>query len=129
VVPSTLGYIDLRQVSPEELSALIEEKLRSVEPAYPPRTEDPDLPEALALQQQVLDGRTRVLGPDHPDTLGTANNLADTLRMMGRLPEALALQQQVLDGRTRVLGPDHPDTLGTANNLADTLRMIHDRDQ
>ena len=126
-VPSTISYIDLRSVTPAELSTLIQEKLRAAESPHGRLGEDPTVLEALALQQQVLATRTRVLGPDHPDTLGTANNLADTLRLLGRLPEARTLQQQVLAARTRVLGPDHPDTLGTANNLADTLRMMHER--
>ena len=37
-----------------------------------------------------MEARTRVLGPDHPDTLGTANNLADTLREQGDLAGARA---------------------------------------
>ncbi|WP_186315492.1 tetratricopeptide repeat protein [Catellatospora sichuanensis] len=61
--------------------------------------------EALAVQQEVLAARERVLGPDHPDTLTSRNNLALALRDMGRWDEALAVQQEVLAARERVLGP------------------------
>jgi serine/threonine protein kinase/tetratricopeptide (TPR) repeat protein len=57
-------------------------------------------------------------GPDHPDTLTAAHNLAISYSEQGRLDEALELNEQTLAARRRVLGPDHPDTLWTMNNLA-----------
>ena len=36
-----------------------------------------------ALSQHLLQTRTRVLGPDHPDTLTSRNNLALALDGMG----------------------------------------------
>ena len=77
------------------------------------------LGEAIALYEQVLADRIRVLGPDHSDTLSSRNNLAYAYESAGRLEEAIALYEQVLADRTRVLGPDHPDTLSSRNNLAD----------
>jgi len=62
----------------------------------------------------------RVLGPDHPDTLTSRNNLAYAYVSAGRAAEAIPLHEQTLADRERVLGPDHPDTLGSRNNLADT---------
>jgi hypothetical protein len=53
-----------------------------------------------------------LLGPDHPQTLTSRNNLAGAYQWAGRLLEAIALYEQVLADRERVLGPDHPDTLG-----------------
>jgi hypothetical protein len=38
---------------------------------------------ARDLDQDTLDRRRRVLGDDHPDTLASASNLADDLRMLG----------------------------------------------
>jgi hypothetical protein len=35
-----------------------------------------DLPGALVLQQKVLEVSERVLGPEHPNTLASMNNLA-----------------------------------------------------
>ena len=59
-----------------------------------------------------------MLGPDHPDTLTSRNNLADAYQSAGRLDRAIPLYEQTLADRERVLGPDHPDTLASRNNLA-----------
>ena len=74
--------------------------------------------EAIALFEQVLPDRIRVLGEDHPDTLASRNNLAGAYLSAGRITEAIALFEQVLPDRIRVLGEDHPDTLASRNNLA-----------
>ena len=69
------------------------------------------LDEAIALFEQNLDDRTRILGPHHPDTLTSRNNLAYAYRDAGRLDEAIALHGQTLEDRTRILGPHpHPGT-------------------
>ena len=60
----------------------------------------------------------RLLGPDHPDTLASRNNLAYAYKSAGRLDEAIPLYEQVLADSARVLGPDHPQTLASRNNLA-----------
>jgi tetratricopeptide (TPR) repeat protein len=64
----------------------------------------------------------RALGPDHPDTLNSRNNLAIAYGAAGRLDEAITLHERTLATRERVLGPDHPDTLISRNNLADAYR-------
>ena len=74
--------------------------------------------DSIELYEQVLADRVRVLGPDHPDTLTTRNNLAGAYYFAGRFGEAIELLGRVLAERERVLGPDHPDTLTTRNNLA-----------
>ena len=76
------------------------------------------LGEAIALYEQVLADRIRVLGPDHPDTLSSRNNLASVHQKVGCHGEAIALYEQNLADRLRVLGPDHSDTLSSRNNLA-----------
>ena len=76
------------------------------------------LDEAITLNEQVLTARTRVLGPDHPDTLTILNNLAGAYESAGRLDEAITLNEQVLTDSIHILGPDHPDTLTILNNLA-----------
>ena len=73
---------------------------------------------AIALFEQVLPDRIRVLGEDHPDTLTSRNNLAYTYQTAGRLTEAIALYEQVLPDSIRVLGEDHPSTLTSRSNLA-----------
>ena len=75
------------------------------------------LTEAIALFEQVLADRIRVLGKAHPDTLASGNNLACAYRSAGRLTEAIALYEQVLADSIRVLGEDHPHTLASSNNL------------
>ena len=79
---------------------------------------------SLGMSQPALcltDSVTRAcdaLGPHHPDTLASRNNLAGTYRASGRLDKAIALYEQVFSGRSRVLGPDHPGTLTSRLNLA-----------
>ena len=73
------------------------------------------------LALTLTDSVTRAgdtLGPDHPSTLASRNNLAGAYRDAGRLDEAIALYEQTLEDRSRLLGPDHPDILITRSNLA-----------
>jgi len=46
------------------------------------------------LFEQTLAGRVRVLGPGHPDTLASRNNLGHAYQEAGRVPEAIALFEQ-----------------------------------
>ena len=59
----------------------------------------------------------QMLGPDHPDTLASRNNLGTAYVAAGRAAEAIPLHEQTRADRERVLGPDHPDTLASRNNL------------
>jgi tetratricopeptide (TPR) repeat protein len=80
--------------------------------------------ESLALVphlESVLAARTRLLGAEHPDTLRTAHDLADTLYAQGDYAGARARYEAVLAARTRLLGAEHPDTLHAAHDLAGTL--------
>jgi CHAT domain-containing protein len=65
-------------------------------------------------------------GSDHPYTLTSMGNLAQTLRERGDLRGAEALQRRVLEASERTLPPDHPDTLTAMNNLAVTIRALGD---
>ncbi|MFD3519988.1 tetratricopeptide repeat protein [Streptomyces sp. NPDC058653] len=73
------------------------------------------------LRQSILDTEIRVLGPDHPDILGSRDNLAGALHALGRYQEAVDLHQRNLTDCGRVLGPDHADTFASRNNLANAL--------
>jgi protein involved in temperature-dependent protein secretion len=66
---------------------------------------------AEAIYRQTLQLRETVLGKDHPDTLGSINNLAVLLWQQGKYVEAEALHRQTLQLRETELGKDHPDTL------------------
>jgi tetratricopeptide (TPR) repeat protein len=78
--------------------------------------------EAIAQFEQSLAGRVRVLGPGHPDTLASRNNLGHAYQEAGRVPEAIALFEQALAAGTRVLGPGHPTTVSSRVNLAGAYR-------
>ena len=80
--------------------------------------------DSIEFYEQMLAERERVLGPDHPDTLTTRNNLAVAYHSAGRFGEAIELCERVLFERERVLGSDHPDTLITRNNLAGAYKDV-----
>ncbi|XVS61884.1 tetratricopeptide repeat protein [Actinosynnema sp. CA-299493] len=73
---------------------------------------------AIAHFARLHQVTTRHLGPDHPDTLSTRNNLARWRGEAGDPAGAATEYQQLLDDRLRVLGPDHTETLTARNNLA-----------
>jgi tetratricopeptide (TPR) repeat protein len=84
--------------------------------------------QALALEEQALNGYRRVLGDDHPDTLEAMNNLATTHWALGDLDSARQLHEQTVAGYRRVLGKDHPHTLTSIDNLATILADLGDLD-
>jgi Tfp pilus assembly protein PilF len=76
--------------------------------------------EAEALWTEVLATRRRVLGPEHPDTLVSMNNLAYIYRLEHKNAQAEELNLQTLQIRRRALGPEHPYTALSMSNLAST---------
>jgi len=76
---------------------------------------------AESLQKESMQIRQRVLGPEHSDTLESANSLAITLSHEGRYADAEKLFRETLDIRRRVLVPEDPDTLKSMNNFAYVL--------
>jgi eukaryotic-like serine/threonine-protein kinase len=73
---------------------------------------------SVTILTQARAVRQAALGPDHPETLRSCNNLANAYRSAGQLPEAIALHETTLKRREAALGPDHPETLKSCNNLA-----------
>jgi len=67
---------------------------------------------------------TEFLGPEHPDTLRSAKNLAIALHGLGKLEEARKLSQNTLAIQKRVLGPEHPLTLHSTVVLANALDAL-----
>lgn len=61
---------------------------------------------------------TRMLGPDHPETMTVRNHLARWQAGSGDLAGGVTAFEDLLEDRLRVLGADHPDTLTTRGNLA-----------
>ncbi len=64
--------------------------------------------EAEPLYRRSLAIREKALGPDHPDTAVSLNNLALLYGNQGRYAEAEPLYQRSLAIREKALGPDHP---------------------
>ena len=79
--------------------------------------------EAEKMYRQTLELKKEVLGDDHPDTLGSMNNLALVFRQQGKYAEAEMLQQQTLELTREVLGDNHRSTLDSMNNLALVFRQ------
>lgn len=77
----------------------------------------PSLEKARAIREKVL-------GPEHPDTALSLNNLAELYRVQGRYAEALPFYRRVLVSQEKTLGPEHDDTLSTMNTLAADQRKV-----
>jgi serine/threonine protein kinase len=84
---------------------------------------------AIEVFHKALDTRTSQLGPDHPETLQSMNNLAGAYQNAGLIGKALPLLEQTLRLRRDRLGADHPDTLVSMNNLAGAYRAAGQLDK
>ena len=85
-------------------------------------TEAGDFGGAIEILKDAAEESGRILGPNHPHTLISRNNLAFAYQAAGRLNEAIPLHEETLTARTQFLGPDHPDTLTSRNNLANAYQ-------
>ncbi|MBA2287432.1 MAG: tetratricopeptide repeat protein [Ktedonobacteraceae bacterium] len=56
------------------------------------------------------------MGPEHPGTATSLNNLALLYSNQGNYEEALPLYQRALAIYKKVLGPDHPNTILVQNS-------------
>ena len=73
---------------------------------------------AEPLYREALRIRQKVLGPEHPDTATSLNNLAMLYRDMGEYAKAEPLYREALRICRKILGPEHPDTAIMLGNLA-----------
>jgi tetratricopeptide (TPR) repeat protein len=78
--------------------------------------------EALPLLRDALAMNEKALGPEHPDTAQSLNNLALPLHAQGNLAGAKPLYERALAIREKALGPEHPDTAQSLNNVATLLK-------
>ena len=78
--------------------------------------------EARPLYERALAINERVLGPEHPGTAMSLNNLASLLRNQGELASARSLFERALMISEKVQGPEHPDTATSINSLAHLLQ-------
>ncbi len=78
---------------------------------------------AIAQLRRARQLRIETLGPDHEDTLATAQSLAETMHEQGLWLEGAQILRDVVDARRRTLGDDHPDTLWAMTWLARSLNV------
>ena len=79
-------------------------------------------PRQKRSSRELIKIEEKGLGPEHPNTLGSRNNLADALREQGKYAEAEAQDRELIKiAEKKVLGPEHPDTLRSRNSLAAAL--------
>ncbi|RFU28121.1 hypothetical protein B7463_g8230, partial [Scytalidium lignicola] len=83
------------------------------------------LEEAIALQERVIEARSKVFSPDHRETLMAMDHLGKSYWLHGQYHEALELQQHTTDRMKVTLGPNHKDTLAALDNLGVTLGSWH----
>ncbi len=80
------------------------------------------LAEAEPYYREALEGRRRVLGDEHPNTLTSISDMGLRLRSQGKLTEAEPYMREALEGQRRVLGDDHPRTLASINSMGFLLQ-------
>jgi tetratricopeptide (TPR) repeat protein len=80
--------------------------------------------DAAAIYRQVIEIRSRVLGPMHADTLDTRNNLGVTLRRMGRVDEAAEEVETAAFSMRETLGLEHRWTLRCTHHLVALWAML-----
>jgi tetratricopeptide (TPR) repeat protein len=60
----------------------------------------------------------KALGPDHPNTVNSLNNLAVLYNTQDKYDLAEPLYKRALAINEKALGPDHPETAASLKNLA-----------
>ena len=80
--------------------------------------------ESVPLARQTWQGRSRVLGPEHPDTLDSLDSYASALARSGQIDEGITHERECLNARRRTLGPRHPETLVSMGNLGYFLSTV-----
>ena len=81
--------------------------------------------QAEALDSQTLEIQRRVLGPEHPDTLSSMNNLAIVYDCAGKVRAGRgALSARPWRSSAACLGPEHPDTLDVHEQSGQRLRRM-----
>ena len=77
----------------------------------------------MSLHEETLRLRKETLGPEHPDTVVSMNNLARAYDSAGRWNEALPLYEEGLRLSRAKLGPEHPDTLAIDEQSGNSLQL------
>ena len=75
------------------------------------------------MNRQALEGKEKVLGREHPNTLNSVYCLAFLSVQQQCYPAALALYQRAYKGRVRVLGATHPGTVACLNHYESARKL------
>src|SRR5260370_1130741 len=86
------------------------------------REAEPLLKRALAIREQQL-------GPQHPDTASSLNNLALLYRAQGKYEQAEPLLKRALAICEQQLGSEHPNTAIARENYISLLRAMGRQDE
>ena len=114
-LPNTLSGHDLRlEYYAQTITAPL--ALAATSPSYKRQLEM--CRGAIAALEALLADRLRVLGPDHPRTLGTRGDLARYRGEAGDVAGAATTLEALLTDYVRVLGPDYPETLSARRDVA-----------
>jgi tetratricopeptide (TPR) repeat protein len=81
---------------------------------------------AEPLYRRALAIDEKALGPEHPSTAISLNNLGSLLKARGDLAGAEPLYRRALAIDEKALGPDHPYTAVDLDNLAGSLEAKGD---
>jgi tetratricopeptide (TPR) repeat protein len=82
--------------------------------------------EAVEQFRIVYEGRKRIFGPEHSQTLDAQNNLGSGLHELGQDREAVALLRDAVKISERLLPTDDLVTMERINNLANALSGLGD---
>jgi eukaryotic-like serine/threonine-protein kinase len=80
--------------------------------------------QAQSLLSRAVDIRSRMLGPEHPETLKAKERMALLYVAQGRYAEAEKFDRELIETQRRVLGPEHRETLATLSELFWALDML-----
>jgi tetratricopeptide (TPR) repeat protein/transcriptional regulator with XRE-family HTH domain len=80
--------------------------------------------EAEPLYQHALAFNEKTLGPEHPETATSLNDLAQLYQARGQYDLAEPLYQRALLIREKVLGLEHPETAATLNDQAQLYQVL-----
>ncbi|KAJ7697210.1 kinase-like domain-containing protein [Mycena rosella] len=73
---------------------------------------------------RVLRMRTKILGPDHPDTLLAMHNLAVIYYAVGKAQDTIQLTMEVVERENEVLGSGHPYTRRSTRLLEKAFQTL-----
>lgn len=85
--------------------------------------------EMHAAAVEAYEGRQRLLGPLHADTIVSQGNVAIALRRLGRLDESIPIYEDVAAKQAQVHGPASLDALRAKSNLSAAFQQRGDWDR